>query len=466
MGNNILICNGGAPTAVMNLTNIGLIEAAFEYAPGAKIYAAIGGTGSLVGGEASFDGRRHVARLDEYLADAQRRQLIKNTPSSWIGSGRYNLGKKAPKEVQTGEQDDEGNYLAAVDWDIARILEVIDRLEIGHVFFVGGDDTLWTLNNLARYQRRHESERAEWPTFLAVPKTIDNDLAHFVAAPQPGPDDEGFVVSGGRLMVVDACPGFPSAANYVANEVAHLAVEAWAFRRHYVIEIMGRNAGFLAAAAILARPFGYGPHLIGLPEHGVFDVESFKLLVAQRQREYGFGVYVVSEGILGPDGKPLASKGKDLFGTDKVGGAGELLQAHAAKHCAEQGLKSADVRYIRFGETQRVCSDFRTRADCEIAYNVGRRAAYWGLVRHQTGKIVTIVRQPGDLASWVYGLAPTELVAGKANKRVMDADWVCMEDAGELRVPMVHESYLDYLVPLVEPIVPIAPAYDGEEVVF
>ncbi|MBI2299401.1 MAG: 6-phosphofructokinase [Armatimonadetes bacterium] len=456
MAKNILLCNGGGPTAVINLTNMGVFEGCLDYLVGdARIYAAMGGTGSLIGEHATHDGKRHVARLDDYLADSHRRQLVKNTPSTWIGSGRYKLGAKVPDEKSGGSQE------GAVDYDIGRILEVCDQLGVGHVFFVGGDDTLTTLNALASYAERHP--RAEWPTFLSVPKTIDNDLPYAVADPHPELPEEGVFKANDRIMAIDACPGFGTAATFVANKTAHLAVEAHALHRHYVLEIMGRDAGFLTAAALLAEPFGYGPHLIGLPEHGPFSVDDFGNFVAWREQHYGFGVYCVSEGIRDAEYGPLAAAGRDLFGNPRLGGSGELLRDQAAGYCGQRGLK-ADVRYIKFGELQRVSTTFRSRADSEIAYGVGRRAAYWALVRGQTGKLVTIVRQPGPQPSWQYGLVPTQLVSGKDKKRCMDADWVTEYDCAGLRIPFVGGTFLDWVRPLVDPVVPIAPAYDGPEV--
>lgn len=457
MAKNVLLCNGGGPTAVINLTNMGVFEGCLEYGLGKlKIYSALGGTGSLIGEHATHDGERHVARLDDYLADNHRRQLIKNTPSTWIGSGRYKLGSKVPDDRSGGTPQ------GALDYDISRVMEVCDELEIGHVFFVGGDDTLTTLNALASYAERHP--RAEWPTFLSVPKTIDNDLPYAVADPSPSREEDGVFKKNDRIMVCDACPGFGTAANFVANKVAHLAVEAKALGRHYVIEIMGRDAGFLTAASLLAQQFGYGPHMIAVPEHGPFDVDAFVNFVAHREQDEGFGVYCVSEGIRDAEYQPLGADGVDAFGNFKLGGAGELIRDTAEHYCWQRGLKKADVRYIKFGELQRVCSNFRSKADAEIAYNVGRRAAYWGLVQNQTGKLVTIVREEGETPTWVYGLVPTILVAGKDKKRCMDAHWVEAYDVAGLRIPTIADSYKDYLAPLVDPIIPIASAYDGDEI--
>ncbi len=453
---NVLLCNGGGPTAVINLTNMAVVEGCLDFAADdLKIYAALGGTGALIGEHATADGQRHVARLDDYLADNHKRQLVKNTPSTWIGSGRYKLGSGVPEDKSGGSKE------AAVDYDVARIIEALDALQVGHVFFVGGDDTLTTLNALADYAKRHP--RAEWPTFLSVPKTIDNDLPYAVTDPEPGKKELGVIKRDGKIMCVDTCPGFGTAANFVASEVAHLAVEARALGRHYVIEIMGRDAGFLTAASLLARGFGYGPHLIAAPEHGAFSVEDFSRLVAAREKDEGFGVYCISEGIRGDNGQPLAAAGVDSFGNPRLGGAGERLKDEADKYCAEHGLKP-DVRYIKPGEIHRICSTYRSEADIKVSYNVGYRAAYWGLVRHQTGKLVTIVREDSRSVDWKYGLVDTHLVAGKQHKREMDEAWVDTYEAYGIDVPTIHEDFLDYLRPLVDPILPIARPYGGEEV--
>lgn len=453
---SVLICNGGGPTAVINLTNMGIVEGCLDYTMGkVAVYAAIGGTGALIGEHASHDGKRHIARIDTLLGDNHARQLVKNTPSTWIGSGRYKLGGKVPDERSGGSPE------GAIDYDIGRVLDVCDQLAIEHVFFVGGDDTLTTLNGLAAYADRHP-ERTCYPTFLSVPKTIDNDLPDAVADPDPGADDEGCFKDSGRIMVVDACPGFGTAANFVANKVAHLAVEARALGRHYIIEVMGRDAGFLTAASIVGAEFGYGPHLVALPEHGPFDLETFVNLVATREKSEGYGVYCVSEGIRDSDYRPLASRGRDLFGNERLGGAGERLADEAGAYCKQRGI-GADVRCIKFGELQRVSAVYRSAADTEIAYQVGHRAAYWAIERGRTGKLVTIVRQPSATPTWAYGLVDTRLVSGKDKKRAMDPAWVEAYTYGALRVPTVDPSFLDYLSPLVDPIVPIAPAFAGRE---
>lgn len=452
---NVLICNGGGPTAVINLTNMGVVEGCLDYGLGeVAIYAALGGTGSLIGEHATHDGQRHVARIDPLLRDNHARQLVKNTPSTWIGSGRYKLGGKVPADRSGGSPE------GALDYDTGRVLQVCDQLRVEHVFFVGGDDTLTTLNALADYAERHP-ERTDYPTFLSVPKTIDNDLPDAVADPHPDRAEEGCFKANDEILVVDACPGFGTAANFVATQVAHLAVEARALGRHYVIELMGRDAGFLTAASMLGQPFGYGPHLIALPEHGPFDLDMFVTLVARREQDEGYGVYCVSEGIRDADFKPLASRGKDLFGNERLGGAGDRLSDEAANYCKQRGI-SADLRVIKLGELQRVSSSFRSKADAEIAYGVGYRAAFWAFERGKTGKLVTIVRQHSETPTWSYGLVDTKLASGKDKKRVMDPAWVHAYDYAGLRVPTVHTSFLDYLTPLVNPLVPLAPAFAGE----
>ncbi|MCC7492322.1 MAG: 6-phosphofructokinase [Fimbriimonadaceae bacterium] len=454
MGKNVLLCNGGGPTAVINLTNMGIVEGCLDFGLGERrIYTALGGTGALIGQHATGDGQRHIGRLDNYLADHTLRQHVKNTPSTWIGSGRYKLGSKVPADISGGDKE------KATDYDISRIIAVCDELDIGHVFFVGGDDTLTTLNALASYAERNP--RSEWPTFLSVPKTIDCDLPYAVDDPGHDPYHPGIIRRNGQIMVCDTCPGFGTAANFIAAEVAHLGVEARALSRHYVIEIMGRDAGFLTAAALAAAGCGYGPHMIALPEHGRFDIPSFCRLIAERDEREGWGVYCVSEGIRNADGVPLASTGIDSFGNQKLGGAGERLKDEANSYCSCEGLE-ADLRYIKPGEFQRTCSYHRSQADAEIAYKVGQKAAFWAIVRGETGKLVTIVRTTEGVPSWHYGLVDTHLVAGKDKKREMSAEWCSSYDYQGLTVPYVADSFLTWLTPLIDPIVPIAGPYSGE----
>ena len=460
---NVLLCNGGGPTAVMNLTNIGVVEGCLDYGLGnVSLYASLAGTGGLIGEHATPDGKRHVVNLDSQIADGYHRQLIKNTPSTWIGSGRYKLGSVAKQEKDESDEAFKARRVGAIDADIARIIAVCDELKIDHVFFVGGDDTLTTLHALADYAQRNPRE--VWPTFLSVPKTIDNDLPYEVPEIDGDAETEGIFVRDGQVGVIDACPGFGTAANFVANTVAHLAVEALALNRHYVIEIMGRNAGFLTAASLVARQFGYGPHLIAVPEHGAFDEDKFCEFVLQCEKQQGFGVYCVSEGIEGPDGEPVGTPKdaeKDPFGHVRLGGVGAYLAELAKAYCKAHGAK-VDARGIRPAEMQRICVTYRSKADAEISYNVGHRAAYWGLERGQTGNLVTIVRNPGKLKSWSHGLVPTPRVAKK--KREMDDAWIDWDKTYDCEVPTIDAKYLEYLNPLIDTVVPIAPAIDADEI--
>lgn len=447
----------------MNLTNIGVIEGCLDYGLGdVSIYASLAGTGGLIGDHATPDGKRHVVNLDAQIADNQQRQWIKNTPSTWIGSGRYKLGSVAKPKDDESPEDFKARQRDAVDADIAKVIEVCDQLKIDHVFFVGGDDTLTTLHALADYAERHPREA--WPTFLSVPKTIDNDLPYEVPAVDGDESVEGIFVRDGQVKVIDSCPGFGTAANFVANTVAHLAVEALALNRHYVIEIMGRNAGFLTAASLVAKQFGYGPHLIAVPEHGAFDEQAFAEFVLQCEKQQGFGVYCVSEGIEDANGDPVGTPKdaeKDPFGHVRLGGVGAYLAEYAKAYCKAHGSK-VDARGIRPAEMQRICVTFRSKADSEISYNVGHRAAYWGIERGQTGNLVTIVRNPGKLPSWSHGLVPTPRVAKK--KREMDEAWIDWDKTHGCKVPTIEAGYLDYLNPLIDPVVPIAAAIDAPEI--
>lgn len=447
---NVLLVNGGGPTAVINLTNMGLVEGVLDFSDeSVEIYGAFAGTGSLVGEHATLDGKRKILRLTDVVRDSNQRQLIKNTPSTWLGSGRYKPGAAVPDDISGGDAQQ------AADYDCARIIQACDDFHIHHVFFVGGDDTLLAINALIDYSSRHPGR--EYPTFISVPKTIDDDLPYAIEDPEPDEARVGEIHQDGRIMVIDASPGYGTAAQFVATNTAHVAVEARALDRHYVIEVMGRDAGFLAASTLLARPFGYGPHLIAVPEHGPFDMDAFAEFVLHQQAKQGFGVYVVSEGIRDATGNPLTSgeRMRDAFGNIALGGAARTLVDRAQRMAKARGIK-AEVRHIRYGELQRVSANCRSSADAEIAYKVGYRAAYWGIVRAQTGKLVTIVREDSQPPSWQYGLVPTRFVSGKQHKRTMDPAWVVTADVDGHKVQMIDESFHDYLDPLVDPLTPIA----------
>ena len=425
---NLVIANGGGPTPVINRSNIGIIEGALEFGSDKidRIFCAAGGTEGLLRGD--------LIDITDRMRDPDFRKLVANTPSAYFKTSRRSLKSK-----------DEAR----------RIIELCNERNIGYVFLVGGDDTLKTLNMLSEYARSVDDP--DLPNFFDVPKTIDNDLPYSVPVPEGGPV-EGEIVRDGQIMCIDFCPGFGTAATFVANKVLELAVEACAFRRHYLIEVMGRYAGFLTAASVAVKRFGYGPHYIAVPERPM-DIEKFTEYPVRRHYDHGWGVYVISEGVKDIKTDDLISKGdyKDQFGHPLLGGVAQKLADKAMKILEEQYKKRGKkiervVRWIKFGELQRVSREYPSVADQEVAYMVGRKAAYSAIVEDRTGFMVTIVRQPWG--GWRYGLVRTSLVAGE--KRCLPEKYLLSDPStGE---ETISEEYVsEYLAPIIGEMVPVVP---------
>ncbi len=425
---NLVIANGGGPTPVINRSNIGIIEGALEFGSDKidRIFCAVGGTEGLLKGD--------LIDITDRMRDPDFRRLVANTPSTYFKTGRKKL-----------ESDDEAR----------RIIELCREKNIGYVFLVGGDDTLRTLNTLSEYAQLIDEPGL--PNFFDVPKTIDNDLPYSVPIPEGGPV-EGEIVRGDQIMCIDFCPGFGTAATFVANKVLELAVEACAFRRHYLIEVMGRNAGFLTAASVAVKRFGYGPHYIAVPERPM-DVEKFTEYLLRRHYDHGWGVYVISEGVKDLETGELISAGsyKDQFGNPLLGGVAQKLADKAMKILEEEYSKKGKkiervVRWIKLGELQRVSREYPSIADQEVAYMVGRRAAYSAIVEDKTGFMATIVRQLWG--GWQFGLVRTSLAAGK--KRYLPEKYL-LSDPSTGEETISEEYVTEYLAPVIGEIVPVVP---------
>lgn len=425
---NLVIANGGGPTPVINRSNIGIIEGALEFGSDKvdQIFCAVGGTEGLLKGD--------LINITERMKDPDFRRLVANTPSTYFKTGRRSL-----------KSEDEAK----------RIFDLCKEKKIGYLFLVGGDDTLKTLNTLSEYAQKLGDP--DLPNLFDVPKTIDNDLPYSVPVPESGAV-EGEIVRGDQIMCIDFCPGFGTAATFVANKVLELAVEACAFKRHYLIEVMGRNAGFLTAASVAVKRFGYGPHYIAVPERPM-DVDRFIEYLLKRHYEHGWGVYVISEGVRDVKTGELISAGdyKDQFGNPLLGGVAEKLAGKAMKILQEQYEKRGEkiervVRWIKLGELQRVSREHPSIADQQIAYQVGRKAAYSAIVEDKTGFMATIVRQPWG--GWQFGLVRTSLAAGV--KRSLPERYLLSDPStGE---ETISEDYAtEYLEPIIGEIVPVVP---------
>lgn len=376
----------GGPTAVINASAYGVIRAALDADEITKVYGAANGIRGVL------DDRLYV--MDE--EDPAELKLLLNTPSSELGSCRY--------KIADPEKD---------DTDYKRILEIFKKYNVRYFFYNGGNDSMDTCNKISRYM---ESVGYECRV-MGVPKTIDNDL-----------------------FGTDHCPGFASAAKYIATSCMEINKDARVYDNGMitVVEIMGRHAGWLAASAALATEFGSGPDLIYLPELD-FDMEKF---IADVERVYaanGKVLIAVSEGIHYADGRFVSeakTSATDGFGHAQLGGLATML-AEVLKE-----RTGAKVRGIELSLLQRCGAHLASKTDIDEAFGAGQEAVKQA-VSGTTGKMVAFEREYIDgKYHCKMVLLPLESVANFEKK--VPVEWI-NEDGNGLK----HE-FIDYVLPLIQ----------------
>ena len=310
MGKNILVAHGGGPTAVINCSLQGVVEAARSAGFDGSIYAARFGAEGILAGDL----------IDLTNVPAATIARLSHTPASAIGSCRRKL----------------------TDADYPTVLETLKRFDVGYFFYNGGNDSMDTCHKVNELAKKEGLD----VRVIGIPKTMDNDLD-----------------------LTDHCPGFGSAARYAAQSAAELALDASGLPIHVVVlELMGRNAGWVTAASAMAKRLTDCEVLTYLPE---VPVDEAKML-ADIEKHYAKGkglLVTVSEGICGPDGKPLADTGI-------VDGFGHKVPGGTAQHVTDQiiqklGLKS---RAEKPGLLGRASIPYVSETDREEAYAVGKCA--------------------------------------------------------------------------------------------
>jgi 6-phosphofructokinase 1 len=383
-----IIGQSGGPTSVINASVLGCVEAALKSDCVTGVYgAAYGITGVL-------DDRLY----DLTLEDPAELARIKYTPSAVLGSCRYKL---------TDPMTDDADY--------QRLLDVFKKYGIRYFFYNGGNDSMDTCSKISAFLAQNDYECR----VIGIPKTIDNDLA-----------------------LTDHCPGYGSAAKYVATTCMEVSLDAKVYGKGSVtvLEIMGRNAGWLTAAAALSKCRDLGPDLIYLPEVP-FDLADFIADVARihdRQRDV---VVAVSEGIRDKNGAYISSyfsdtsRDKDAFGHAQMGGLAASLANFA--HTKIKGK----VRGIEFSLLQRCAAHAASATDIEEAYMAGR-AAFETAESGISDKMIAFVRDEGP----VYGCETTLVdLADVANsEKRIPREWI--NAAGNGLLP----PFIDYALPLIQ----------------
>lgn len=384
----LMFAQSGGPTSVINASAAGVFIEGLKSSQITAVYGAAHGIRGIL--EEEF--------YDIGKEDKKELLLLKNTPSSALGSVRYKL-----KDA------------AVDDTDYKRLLEVFKKYDVRYFFYNGGNDSMDTCNKISKYMAKSGYEM----NVIGVPKTIDNDL-----------------------FGTDHCPGFASAAKYIATSIMEINLDAKVYDTPMVcvVEAMGRNAGWLTASAALAGAKGYGADLIYLPEVD-FDIDKFvddvKNVCAKNNNKC---IAVVSEGIHDKDGTLICEKlgetgARDSFGHAQLGGVAAGL---ASLIKAKTGYKT---RGIELSLMQRCAAHCASKTDIEETFGAGR-AAVKAAVNGETDKMVCYKRKEGDKYVCEYELLPLELAAN--TEKTVPLEWITENGT------YVSDEFVKYALPLIQ----------------
>ena len=389
MKGNVIVGQSGGPTAVINSSLAGVYKTAKDRGA-RKVYGMLHGIQGLL--------EEKYVDLSEHIKSDLDIDLLKRTPSAYLGSCRYKL-----PEIK-GNTD---------FYD--RIFEILDKLEIEYFFYIGGNDSMDTIKKLSDYAILNGSTIK----FMGVPKTIDNDLA-----------------------VTDHTPGYGSAAKYIASITKEVIRDGLVYgtKSVTILEIMGRNAGWLTGAAALAKGEDCeGPDMIFLPEIP-FDVDEFMKKVEQLQKEKSSVVVAVSEGVKVADGRYVCELTDnidyvDAFGHRQLTGTARYLAERISR---EVGCKT---RAIEFNSLQRCASHIVGRVDITEAFQVGG-AAVKAAFEGETAKMIILKRISDDPYLCVTDLYDVHKIANVEKK--VPREWI--NEAGDYVTP----EFVNYVRPLIQ----------------
>ena len=391
MKGNVIVGQSGGPTAAINSSLAGVYRTAKDRGA-KKVYGMLYGIQGLL--------EERYIDLSEHIKTDLDIELLKRTPAAYLGSCRYKL-----PEIHENKEVYE------------KIFEILNRLEIEAFIYIGGNDSMDTIKKLSDY-----AIVTGQPTrFVGCPKTIDNDLA-----------------------LTDHTPGYGSAAKYIGTSVKEIIRDGFCleYTRGVVtiVEIMGRNAGWLTGAAALAKGEDCpGPDLIYLPELP-FDLEDFIVRLKELLKKKGSIVVAVSEGIKLEDGRYVCELGADIdfvdaFGHKQLSGTASYLASFVA---GEIGCKT---RSIELSTLQRAASHCASRVDILEAYQVGG-AAVKAADEGDSGKMVVIERFSDD--PYQSGTAVKDVHKIANDERLVPREWVNADGT------YVTDDFITYVRPLIQ----------------
>ncbi len=381
---NAIYAQSGGVTAVINAQACGVIQTAKHYP--AKI-------GKVLAAKNGIIGALSEELIDTSLESDAAIAALMHTPSGAFGSCRYKL------------KDNGAEY--------EQLLKVFKAHDVGYFFYNGGGDSQDTANKVAKMSK-------EWGypiTCIGIPKTVDNDLPF-----------------------TDTCPGFGSVAKYVAISTLEagfdVASMAKSSTKVFILEVMGRHAGWIAAASGLAsNNNAEPPHIILFPEIP-FDEEAFLNKVSTCEKKYGYCVIVVSEGIRNKDNKFLSDAGlKDAFGHSQLGGVAPVI-ANLIKNKLELKYHWAVADYL-----QRAARHIASAVDVEQAYALGKAAVELAILGHNAVMPI-IKRESSSPYVWSIDNVPLEAVANQEKK--MPLNFISEDGMG------ITDACREYLQPLIQ----------------
>ncbi|MBC8561520.1 6-phosphofructokinase [Jutongia huaianensis] len=382
---NIAIAQSGGPTAAINATLAGVFARAEKTEEVDEIYGALNGIEGII--------NDHLINLRHIIMNEEDKDLLMKTPSTILGSCRYKLPSLEEDDLQ-----------------YKTIVENLQKHHIKVFFYIGGNDSMDTVMKLDAYLKREQIDIC----VVGVPKTIDNDL-----------------------METDHTPGFGSAAKYVAISLQEIIRDSrvYSIPSVTIVEIMGRDAGWLAASSCVLRANGEpAPHLIYLPE-STFTLEQYIQDVKNAMTRYKAVIIAVSEGVTFPDGGS-EEQAKDAFGHTQNAGIGKKLEEYTAKHF------QCKVRSIELNVMQRCSSHAASLTDLEESERIGGAAAEFGIEYHQSGIMAAFKRISNNPYRVEIIPCPVQDVANKEKK--FPVEWISPEGNN------VTVDALNYFLPLIK----------------
>lgn len=387
---NLLVAQSGGPSAAINATITGVIDAGIESGRVGHVYGALNGIKGVL--------NENFVNLDEVCDTKEKRDLLAITPAAALGSCRWKLGD--PKE---NAEEFEG------------IIRILRKNDIGYFIYTGGNDSMDTVYKLSVYCEEHNIDDIK---VMGAPKTIDNDLGE-----------------------TDHCPGFGSAAKFIATAFTEIACDCFVYDVPSVtiVEVMGRNAGWLTAASALARIEGRKvPQLIYLCEKA-FDEDRFIEDVNEALKKENNIIIAVSEGVKTADGNYVGEETKsgkeDVFGHKYLSGVGKYLEGLVGEKI---GCK---VRSVELNILQRCAGYMLSETDIMESRNLGAFAAV-SAIRGKSGKMSAVRRISDDPYQVEIVLSDLSKIANYEKKVPME--WI-NEEGNDIK-----DELLTYLKPLIQ----------------